>query len=122
MPNVTVTNKVGNELIASDLKRLKKINSLEKDLDTYFIAHQNTLSQFGHLSCEIAPCKDYIICKDRIATANPFRPPSKGGRLWFVITKSGYYIRCLLYLADEEDTYKKSVCFKLVTERLNSIS
>ncbi|MFA6081217.1 MAG: hypothetical protein WC741_02305 [Patescibacteria group bacterium] len=108
----------GNYLIESDLKRLKKINSVEMDLQTYFTEHKNILSNFGKLSCEIAVVGDYKVCKERIAFSKPETIPSKGGRLWFVISKSGFYVRCLLYLAKEEGQFKKSVCFKIVQEKI----
>jgi len=111
----------GNSLIDSDIGRLKKLKSLEKDLDNYFITHVNQLNGSGRLSCQIASGKDYIVCKQRIAISKPKFPPSKGGRLWFVITRNGYYIRCLLYMAKEEKNYKKSICFRIVKERLETI-
>lgn len=114
-------NDFGNGLIDKDLKRLKKHISLEEDLQNYYTAHVNRLRSFGALSCQIAATKDYIVCKERVAVSSSGLSPSKGCRLWFVITKTGYYIRCLLYLASEEKHYKKSICFKTVRERLETI-
>lgn len=111
----------GNDLIRSDLKRLKKLKSLEKDLEKYFNAHANQLRSFGRLSCEIAFHEGYRVCKQRIAVASPRHSPSEGCRLWFVITKNGDYIRCLLYSAKEEKNYKKSRCFRIVHEKLESL-
>lgn len=112
----------GNSLIEPDIKRLKRLKSLQEDLGTYFTAHINQLETFGRLSCQITADKEYVVCKERIAITRPRLSPSKGCRLWFVITRnSGYYIRCLLYSASEEKTYQKSVCFKLVTERLETL-
>lgn len=111
----------GNSLILKDIKRLKQIRSVEEDLETFFIKHKNTLTSFGKLSCEIASTDQYIICKERVGFSNPQTPPSKGGRLWFAITKNGHYIRCLLYIAKEEDKYPKSICFKIIKENLNVI-
>lgn len=112
----------GNDLIRSDLKRLKKLKSLEKDLEKYFNAHTDQLRRFGRLSCEIAFHKGYRVCKQRIAVARPKLSPSKGCRLWFVITKSGRYIRCLLYSAKEEKKYTKSKCFRIIHERLERLT
>ena len=113
----------GNSLIEGDIRRLKKIRSMDEDLQTFFIAHTNLLNSFGKLSCEIvgAGTKDYIVCKERIRFSNPSTPPSNGGRLWFVVTKNGFYIRCLLYLAKEEKTYTKSVCFRIIKSNLERI-
>lgn len=113
----------GNSLISHDIKRLKKrFRSLEKDLDSYFEIHQNTLSEMGRLSCEIYSDKEVIICKERIGLTIPKTPPSKGARLWFVILKdNGHYIRCLLYAANEEKAYPKRVCFKRVHGVIKSL-
>lgn len=112
----------GNDLIHSDLKRLKKLKSLEKDLEKYFNAHADQLKSFGRLSCEIAFHEGYRVCKQRIAVAYPRLSPSEGCRLWFVITKSGDYIRCLLYSAKEEKKYTKSKCFRIIRERLEDLT
>ena len=100
---------VGYSPIEKDLRRLRKrFKSLEEDLGNYFIIHRNTILEFGQLSCMVHADANYIICKDRIAIKNPKTPPSSGCRLWFVIEKrSGRYIPCLLYAANEEDQYKK---------------
>jgi len=111
----------GNNLIDPDIKRLKSLKSLKEDLNNYFTAHVNALNSSGRLSCQIASGENYIVCKQRIAITKPRLSPSKGCRLWFVITPTGYYIRCLLYLAKEEKNYKKSTCFKIVKERLETI-
>jgi len=112
----------GNDLIRSDIKRLKKLKSLEQDLEKYFNAHAGQLRHFGQLSCEIAFHEGYRVCKQRIAVAHPRLSPSEGCRLWFVITKSGTYIRCLLYSAKEEGKYTKSKCFRVIRERLENLS
>ena len=111
----------GYELVERDIKRLKKLKSLKEDLDIFYTAHTNQLNDFGRLSCEIASTPNYKIYKDRIAVTNPFTPPSKGCRLWFVITKDGFYIRCLIYQANEESKFTKSICFKAIKDRLSEI-
>lgn len=111
----------GNSLIEPDIKRLKSLKSLQEDLNNYFTAHANVLKSSGRLSCQIASGENYIVCKQRITISRPKLSPSKGGRLWFVITHTGHYIRCLLYLAKEEKKYKKSICFRIVKERLETI-
>lgn len=111
----------GNSLIEHDIRRLKRFKSLIKDLEIYFGAHSNQYGELGRLSCQIANRPGYIVCKDRIKITTPITPPSKGGRLWFVISSSGYYIPCLLYAAVEEKNYKTSICFKTVTDRLKGI-
>lgn len=114
-------NNYGNDLIKPDIKRLKRLRSLKKDLDTYFVAHVNQLNSFGRLSCQIAAGKNYVVCKERIAISSPKISPSKGCRLWFVVTSSGYYIRCLVYAAVEEKIYKKSLSFQIVRDKLSAI-
>lgn len=114
---------VGNSIIEGDLRRLRKrFRSLEEDLQNYFVLHKNTITEYSQLSCQITSDVNYVVCKERIAIKNPKTSPSSGCRLWFVIEKrSGQYIRCLLYAANEEDKYKKSDCFKIVKDVLTSI-
>ena len=87
--------------------------------------HKNQIKTLGYSPCMIAHTPDYIVCKDRVATANPRLSTSKGCRLWFVLIKKGneqfHYIRCLLYLAKEENHFPKSICFRTVKERLKTI-
>ena len=110
----------GNILIQEDLKRLKKFISLPEDLDIYFDYHSRQYKTCGQLSCKTAHESEYIICKERIGIVSPFRSPSKGGRLWFVVTKGELYIRCLLYLAEEEDFYTSSNNLIILRERLKN--
>lgn len=112
----------GNHLIKRDIKRLKRFKSLETDLKSYFTIHKNTLANSSKLSCEIFACSEYLVCKERIGITIPNTPPSKGGRLWFVILKkTGHYIRCLLYAANEEPKYPKSTCYKIVNSLTESL-
>ncbi|MBU4210480.1 hypothetical protein KKC08_00665 [Patescibacteria group bacterium] len=109
----------GNDLILSDLKRLKKLKSLKEDLKKYFNYHQNQARNGGNLSCQIATNQGFKICKQRVGTSNPKMSPSEGCRLWFVITQDGYYVKCLLYSAKEEKKFPKRKCFDAVYCKLS---
>ncbi len=119
----------GNGLISKDLKRLKKLNSLVKDLDVYFIAHKNRIKEFGQLSCIKVQSKNkegirFWLCKERIKITSPKTSESNGCRLWFLVlfnNRQTVYIRLLLYRAKEEPKYPKQVCMRLCKERLKEI-
>lgn len=120
----------GNSLISSDLKRLKKLRSLEKDLETYFIAHKNTLLENGLLSCKVADGKTpdgliYWVCKERVIVTNPKTGASDGCRLWFLIIFESpikaHYVKTLLYSAKEEKKYPKDKCYQIIKKALESI-
>ncbi len=115
-------NDMGFDWIKEDLKRLKKYRSLKTDLINYFKIHNDSWTKYDSLSCIVAFGKNYVICKQRIGIKNPRQSPSEGGRLWFVIDKTtGKYYRCLLYIAKEEPSYPKSVCFKTVNSLVKSL-
>jgi hypothetical protein len=112
----------GFGLIAGDIKRLKKFNSLTSDLENYFKIHNDSWKMYGNVSGVIASGKNYCIVKERVAIKSPKMCPSEGCRLWVVInTTTGDYYRCLLYSAKEEETYKKSICFNIVNEQIRSL-
>ncbi len=115
-------NDTGFDLIKKDLKRLRKCRSMKADLENYFKIHNDSWTKYSNLSCIIAAGKNYVVCKDRVGIKNPKLSPSEGGRLWFVIDKTtGKYYRCLLYIAKEEPSYPKSVCFEIVNSVVNSL-
>lgn len=112
----------GYDLVKQDLKRLKRLRSIESDLKNYFKVHNDLWSKFNNVSGTIASGKNYIVIKERIATKDPKMTPSEGCRLWVVInTTTGDYYRCLLYSAKEEETYKKSVCFNIVNDKIKTL-
>ena len=114
----------GNSLIEGDLKRLRKLVSLRDDLAIHFRNHDAIFTEHGNLSCLIAHNEEFNarIGKERIAVPSAGLTPAKGCRLWFVITPSGKYIRCLLYQAKEEAAYTSDVCKREVLARLRSIA
>lgn len=125
-----VVKDYGYGLISSDLKRLKRFKSLEKDLDMYFLAHRNSFYEHKILSCKIADGRTtdgsvYWVCKERIVVTKPKTGASDGCRLWFVLLFKNpatiYYIRVLLYSAKEEGKYPKSICYKKILETLSYI-
>lgn len=125
-----VVKDYGYDLISLDLKRLKRLKSLEKDLDVYFLAHKNSFYEHNLLSCKIADGRTtdgsiYWVCKERIVVTKPKTGASDGCRLWFVLLFKNpatvYYIRVLLYSAKEEVKYPKSLCYKKIKEILSSV-
>ena len=83
----------------------------------------------GNLSCRVYAGKNaygdvFWMCKDRIKVTQPKTSESDGCRLWFMILFKGekaHYFRILLYEAQEEKNYPKSICLKVIKERLDLI-
>lgn len=103
----------GNDLILSDLKRLKKIKSLPEDISSI---HKliNGMSEesgwpppvdfCGGLITEFVIDDEKFMCfKDRVPTSNPKLTPSQGCRLIFALSiKSRSFIPLLVFRANEE--------------------
>ncbi len=122
-------NDYGNQIISSSLKRLKRLKSLEDDLNVYFKAHKNELQENGLLSCKIADGEGknlrYWVCKERIIITNPKTGSKDGCRLWFILIfldpNTVFYVRTVLYSVKEEKAYPKSKCYEIVKETIEKI-
>jgi hypothetical protein len=116
----------GNDLIAQDIKKLKKYKSLKKDLEVYKEYHINQILEENNLSCKKYSGKTtrgdvFWVGKQRIKITNPKTTESNGCRLWFMILflpKETLYLRMLLYEVKDEKNYPKSICLKTIEERL----
>jgi hypothetical protein len=127
--------------IKTDLKRLKKIKSLETDLENHFKIFRGKvgeringeynvpLAQAFLYETEVDSVKVYFY-KDRSATTNPFMSPRSGLRIVFALFVKDReilkYIPFIVFLAKEEgDRYNcpdnnkyplKSSSFKKIIE------
>lgn len=115
---------LGVELIEEDLRRLKKLSSLETDIHEYFPLVKGSFENYGF-------CRDrndfifgvdgFLDCyKTRLRITDPFSPPSKGCRLFYLVTIESHFVPVLVYRASEERNYPISVSRRIIKERIDN--
>jgi len=127
--------------IKSDLKRLKKIKSLEDDLENHFKIFRGKIGELINSEYNVPLAQAFLyetkvdsvsvyFYKDRSATINPFMSPSSGLRIVFALfvkdRKPLKYVPFIVFLSKEEgDRYNcpdnkkyplKSSSFKKIIE------
>lgn len=124
----------GNDFIRSDFRRLKKIKSLEADIEEVFKVICGLVEEAnwpphvdfcGGLITELSIEDEIFRCfKDRVPTTNPPLTPSNGCRLIYAIgIESRTFIPLLVFRASEEGTMYKinSKQFKLTSSNFGKI-
>lgn len=115
---------LGVELIEEDLRRLKKLSSLENDIREYFPLVRGSFESYGFCRDKndfIFGVDGLLDCyKTRLRITDPFLPPAKGCRLFYLVTTESHFVPILVYRASEESDYPISVSRRIVKERINS--
>lgn len=123
MPLQPSFQKLGNDIIQEDLKRLKSYRSLEQDIDIIFQEVNNAWIRYGMLRDE----KDLIyksseekllFFKRRSPISSHNLSKKSGARLIYCIIKKEKYLPFLLFAAKEEPKYPLAECKRIIKKRI----
>lgn len=114
---------LGVELIEEDLRRLKKLSSLENDIREYFPLVRGSFESYGFCRDKndfIFGVEGLLDCyKTRLRITDPFLSPSKGCRLFYIVTTGSHFVPILVYRASEESSYPISASRRIIKERID---
>ncbi len=121
MPHSDLEN-FGFELVADDLKRLRRHQSLREDLEKVFKIINGAWVEHGICMDETRKIYqgDGLICyKHRVPITGSQLGPANGARLIYAIVEKKKFVPLLTFIAAEESKFPLRICKAIIKKRIN---